>query len=242
MIKLLTSQDHSKKVIIRLVLICTLSGIVSTVYSQVKISGIVADSLSFKPIPNVHITVKNKNRGIVADENGFFRITANSFDTLVFSVVGYKKLTFPVLLNEEDIMILMIEDVTYLKTITVTGKPIPSPLIKEKKTIVYHQPHAENFFTGSGISFSYFSREQKEKRKLQNLITANEKVKAYMSVVCDPFFMDEILKKYSISKEKYYESIVEFNQSKIDLIAWKSEEEVIEILDNYFSHKMRTNR
>lgn len=238
-IKLLACQDHSIKmrVYVRILFIgWFLSGSIAA-FPQVKVSGIIADSLSFKSIPNVHITVKNKNTGTVADENGFFKISAAPFDTLVFSSIGYRKVTFPVLVNEEDVMILMPEDVTYLRTIIVTGKPIVSPLIREKQTPVYRRPVPQKLMTGSGISFSYFSREQREKRRLQKLIETNERVKAYTAVVSDPSFMEETMKKYSLNKDAYYESIVNFNQTKIDLIAWKSEEEVVEILNNFFCHE-----
>lgn len=214
-------------------LLCFLT-ITLTGFSQVKVSGIVVDSMSFKSIPNVHIKVKNKTFGFVTDEKGYFDISVKPFDTLLFSTVGYISFEFPVLVNEEDIIVMMSEDVTYLQTIVVTGAKIQSPLIQERKDFVYRQPKAAKLVTGSGISFDYFSKLQKERRKLAKLIEANDKVKAYATVVSDPDFKDETMKKYKLIEETYYQLILKFNLNNIHTIEWKDEETVLRILDNYF--------
>src|SRR5690606_10698330 len=136
---------------------------------------------------------------------GFFYITAQAFDTLLFTRIGHLPIEFPVLIDEEDVIILMAEDVTYLQTVLVTGAPILSPLIQPKKPVPYRKPVADKMMTGSGISFSYFSREQAEKRKLLKIIDANEKVRAYTNVITDPSFKSEIINKYTLTEEKYYE-------------------------------------
>lgn len=203
-------------------------------FTQVKISGLVADSLSFKGLPNVHIKIKNKLGGTVTDERGFFTMQAAPFDTLLFSSIGYVTLSFPVILDEEDVIILLREDVTYLQPVMVFAKPILSPLIKEKKEFVYRRAAPQKLVTGSGIAFDYFSREQREKRKLQKLLTANEKVLAYHQVITDPDFKDEVLKKYQLTEEEYYSAVLSFNLTRIVTIEYKEREEVILILNQYF--------
>ena len=208
--------------------------IASATYAQLKVSGIVVDSVTFQSLPNVHIKIKGKSGGAVTNENGFFNLNVSAFDTLLFSRVGYLPVLFPVVIDEEDVLIRMAEDVTYLQTVIVTGAPILSPLIQPKKSVVYRKPVSEKMFTGSGISFSYFSREQKEKRKLLRVIEANERVAAYTNVITDLSFKMEIMKKYSIPEKTYYQYVLNFNTTHLSTIENKSEEEVVRILDRYF--------
>jgi hypothetical protein len=210
-------------------LLCSLSAV-----SQVKVSGMVADSLSFKGLPNVHIKIKSKSGGTVTDEKGFFSISTAPFDTLLFSTIGYVTLPFPVILDEEDVIILLREDVTYLQAVIVMGKPILSPLIRPKKEYTYHRAAPSKLVSGSGIAFDYFSREQREKRKLQKLITANERVLAYHQVITDPEFKDEVTSKYKLTEEEYYNAVLSFNQTRINTIEYRKKEEVITILNQYF--------
>ncbi|HEX5171985.1 MAG TPA: carboxypeptidase-like regulatory domain-containing protein [Cyclobacteriaceae bacterium] len=234
MIKLFTGREHPMMTHMKLFfigfLVClSLSGV-----AQVKVNGLVVDSLSFKPLPNVHIKIKNKSGGTITDERGSFSIQAIPFDTLIFSSIGYHVLIFPVILDEEDVIILMREDVTYLQPVIVTGKPILSPLVKEKKEVIYRRPTPSKLVTGSGIAFDYFSREQRERRKLQKLIAANEKVFAYNEIITDPDYRDEIMQRYGFTEEEYYGAVLNFNLTQIGTIEYKRREEVMGILSKYF--------
>lgn len=237
--KLFEARYHRMTYMKFLLILCFILSSLSAI-SQVKISGMVADSISFKGLPNVHIKIKNKSGGTVTDDNGFFKLNAAPFDTLLFSTIGYVTLSFPVILDEEDVIILLREDVTYLQDVIVMGRPILSPLIKEKKEYTYHRAAPSKLVTGSGVAFDYFSREQREKRKLQKLITANEKVSAYHHVITDPEFKDEMIKKYQLSEEAYYNGVLNFNLTRLYSIEHKEQEEVITILNQYFCSISRT--
>jgi hypothetical protein len=148
--------------------------------------------------------------------------------------VGYVTLSFPVIFDESDVIILLREDVTYLQAVIVTGRPILSPLIRPKKEYTYHRAAPSKLVTGSGIAFDYFSREQREKRKLQKLITANERVLAYHQVITDPEYKDEVIKKYQLTEDEYYNAVLSFNQTRLHTIEYRKKEEVITILNQYF--------
>jgi len=208
-------------------------------FSQVQISGIIVDSLSFKSLPHVHIRVKKTGVGIVSDENGYFHIKAKPFDTLIFSTVGYFPFSFPVLTDEEDIMIMMSEEVTYLQPILVTGSGIQSPFIKERKELVYRKPNPVPLGTGSGISFDYFTKAQREKRRLLKVVEANDRVRAYAQIITDQDFRELMMGKYDLTEDDYYNLVLTFNVTRIDQIAWKDEEEVIEILESFFCSQSR---
>lgn len=234
MTKLFREKKHPSAMWVRSLFVGAFVFFSTSVFSQVKINGIVVDSLSFKPLTNVHIKIKNKTGGTVTDERGFFFIRAVPFDTLLFSSIGYNTLSFPVILDEEDVIILLREDVTYLLPVIVTDKPILSPLIKEKKEFVYRRPAASRLVTGSGIAFDYFSREQREKRKLQKLIAANDKVFAYNQLITDPDFKNEIMRKYGFTEDEFYDAVLNFNLTRLESIEYKEREEVMVVLDNYF--------
>jgi hypothetical protein len=170
----------------------------------------------------------------VTDQNGAFAIQTVPFDTLVFSAIGYITLSFPVILDEEDVIILLREDVTYLLPVVVTGTPILSPLVKPKKEVVYRRPTAAKLVTGSGIAFDYFSREQRERRKLQRLIAANEKVSAYNEIITDPDYRDEIMQQNGFTEEQYYNAVLNFNLTQISDIEYKDRDEVLSVLAKYF--------
>lgn len=202
--------------------------------AQVKVSGIIVDSISFNAVPFAHIGVKGKPGGTVADDQGRFMLQLESFDTLHITAVGYIPLTFPVFFDQEDILILMREDVTLLREVTVFGNPILSPLIMEKREIVYRRPSAARLATGSGIAFDYFSKEQRQRRKLQRLVAANEKVDAYNNIITDPDFREGMQEKYKLSEDQYYQGVLSFNLNHIESIHDKNEDEVLVILNDYF--------
>lgn len=206
----------------------------SAAIAQVTISGMVIDSTSFKSLPNVHIHISNKALGAITDEQGRFSLKASPFDTLSISIVGYVPVTFPVLVDQEDILIMMTEDVTYLTPIVVTGAFIRSPLIRDRPRVPYRRPKAAKLATGSGIAFDYFSRAQRELRKLQQLIIANEKVSAYNRLVTNPDFKKDMTERYGLSDDAYYKAILSFNQTRIFLIEYKTVEEVMAIMNDYF--------
>lgn len=222
------------KILLKIFYTVFLIFIYCSAFSQVKISGIVVDSMSFKSLPGVTIQVKHKGYGVATDAEGRFQTSVQPFDTLLFSAVGYIPYEFPVLINEEDILIRMSEDVIYLQGIIVDGNAIRSPLIQEKKAFVYRQPKAAKLATGSGIAFDYFSKAQKERRKLEKLIVANDKVHNYAHIVSDPDFKEETMKRYKLTEEEYYELILKFNVTRAQSIEWQDEAAVLRTLKIYF--------
>ncbi len=58
--------------------------------TDIQLSGKVIDADSLSPIASVFIYVSGQERGAVTHENGFFSISFNPSDTLVFSSVNYQ--------------------------------------------------------------------------------------------------------------------------------------------------------
>lgn len=208
-------------------------GLSSAAVAQVKVSGIVIDSVTFQSLSDVHIRI-NGRAGTSTDSKGSFTIIAAPFDTLTFSRIGYLPVKFPVILDEEDIIIVMSEDVTYLLPVTVTAPFTRSPLIRDKPVVAPRTPRPSPLATGSGIAFDYFSRAQRERRKLQRLLQANEKVHSYNLVITDPDFKHEIMERYALTDDEYYNAVIAFNTNHLATIEYKTVEEVTSILHDYF--------
>lgn len=214
-------------------LFLVVAGVSGAAVAQVRISGIVIDSVTFKAISDVHIRVNN-HVGTTTDEKGSFQVVATPFDTLTFSRIGYLPVKFPVILDEEDIIIVMSEDVTYLHPVVVTA-PFPhSPLIRDKPVVAPRTLRPSRLATGSGIAFDYFSRAQRERRKLQRLLQANERVHSYHVLITDPDFKNEIVRTYALTDQAYYNAVLAFNTNHLASIEYKTIEEVTAILHDYF--------
>ena len=55
-----------------------------------EISGKVIDADSLQPLNSVHVYVLNKEEGTITNKNGYFSLTLEVSDTLVFSAVSYQ--------------------------------------------------------------------------------------------------------------------------------------------------------
>lgn len=193
----------------------------TTSYSQKLISGIVVDSTSLNILQGVNVKVKGTNRGTASNESGIFTVLATEIDTLIFSFVGYSKSILPVSSQEETLFVRMQEATTLLKEITINDskfyfnlKHVESPALKAAKPIKAgdnSMPTSGIGFAGS-VNFSYFSKLEKEKRKLQKIMAENEKLRPYLEIVNDPGLKAEIMERYTLSEEKFYELLSMYNE------------------------------
>ena len=200
-------MQNGKRYILTIVLLGTsLMG-----FSQKLIKGIVVDSISLENLSGVHIKVKHSQHTAVSDPNGIFVILANPDDTLTFSFVGYTRSSQRVNEEEEIMFIRMRDESILLKEITIRD----SPLFGDKKYI-----ESPTFSTikplqasRGGVNFAYFTKMEKEKRKLMAVIRELERARAYVEIVTDPEVREKIMNNYSISETRFYELLALFNQT-----------------------------
>lgn len=193
----------------------------TTSYSQKLVSGIVVDSASLNILHGVNVKVKGTTRGTATNESGIFTVLASETDTLIFSFVGYTKSFLPVSSQEETLFVRMREAATLLKAITINDskfhlnlKHVESPALKAARPIKAgdtRMPTSGIGFGGS-VNFSYFSKLEKEKRKLQKIMVENEKLRPYLEIVNDPGLKAEIMERYNLSEEKFYEQLSTYNE------------------------------
>jgi len=98
-----------------------------TVNNVVQLTGVIVEGDSLKPMPFVHISVKNSRIGTISDYYGFFSFVAHKEDTIVFSSIGYHKNNFiiPDTLSNSSYSIIhvMIKDTFLLATVTIYPWP-----------------------------------------------------------------------------------------------------------------------
>ncbi|MDN3595231.1 SusC/RagA family TonB-linked outer membrane protein [Zunongwangia endophytica] len=73
-----------------------------------------------EPLMGVTVRIKDKNRGVITDENGKYTITAAIGETLEYSYIGYEKVSVKIS-DEEPLDIVMKESVSGLDAVQVTA-------------------------------------------------------------------------------------------------------------------------
>lgn len=87
---------------------------------KIKISGVILDSTSRKPLPFATIFVKKTNHAAISNYDGFFEFLVNpNVDSLFISYVGYKTIAVELNKREEAITVLMKSSFISLKEVIV---------------------------------------------------------------------------------------------------------------------------
>ncbi|MCP9770585.1 SusC/RagA family TonB-linked outer membrane protein [Lacihabitans sp. LS3-19] len=103
-----------------LLIISLLSFTASLSFAQMPVSGTVKD-VKNEPIPGVSVLVKGTGVGTVTDQNGDFKITASSKESiLVFSSIGFTSKEIKVG-NQSSISVELLEDAKALSEVVVTA-------------------------------------------------------------------------------------------------------------------------
>ena len=219
-----------------LLLVLTFLMAITLGYSQSLIRGMVVDSVSFSALPGVHVTVKNSVRGTATNTQGFFSISALPTDTLVFSLVGYTSLEVPLLFEEDGFLIRLREHVNVLPGIVIKGTRLsPNEITRTPRVLPRPMSAAEGFTS----PFDYFSKWQREKRKLLKLIQENDRTITYLQVVNDQELREWIMEEHNLTEEKYYDLLTKFNQQSASVLYSTNPEEISRSLKSFFAKNSR---
>jgi hypothetical protein len=198
--------------------------------SKLHVSGIVVDSVSLIALPHVHIKAKRSGVGATANSSGQFTIAAPLYDTLVFTSIGYKLFEYPVLISEEDILIRLQEFTVMLPEVTTIGTRLSEKKYGERRPVIMPAPTlAEGVFS----PFTYFSKTEKEKRKLVKVQEENAKIRTYVEVVNDPDLKKDVMNEFSITEAEFYELLAKFNVENRYVHYLVSEEQIRGIFSLY---------
>lgn len=208
--------------------------IFSGAFSQKTTKVIVADSISFEPLPAVFVTVKNTTKSFMADPTGIFTIKTKQTDTLVLSHIGYRSVTIPLIFEEDAIMVRMRPLATILDEMVITSRKLYPNELNPRVS----KPPATRTIGGSlHQPWEYFNKREKEKRKLVKLMQENDRIKTFMEVITDPSIKQELMEDYSVEESLYYDILVKFNRQKFPVIYSNDSEKIIEALHNFFEQE-----
>ncbi|HTF20745.1 MAG TPA: carboxypeptidase-like regulatory domain-containing protein [Chryseolinea sp.] len=193
--------------------------------------GIVVDSVNLKALPGVHVRVKGKDIFAVTGSLGSFQIRALPIDTLVLSMVGYNTAVVPLLLEEEDLMIRMGERYQLLQEVTISGNRLfESDIVRTERTAPRKMTTAEAFSS----PWTYFSRDQKERRKVVKLINENDRIETYIQVINDQETREDIMFDHELTETQYYSTLALFNRQSQDVLYSTNPSEIIASLRRFF--------
>jgi len=213
-------------------LIAIISIVGNTAFAQKTTRGIVVDSISLKALEGVHVRIKNSNRGEVTNANGVFVLPTSAADTLVLTMLGYKTLEVPLFFEEEDILIRLSESVHMLKEITISGTRLfQSEIVRAQRT----QPHKMATAEAFSSPWEYFSKGQREKRKVVKLINENDRIKTYIQVINDQEIREEIIDAHGLTEAAYYNGLATFNQQSNDVLYATDPSVIITSLKSFFN-------
>lgn len=208
-----------------------------TGFGQKRTRGIVVDSLSLKTLPGIHVRLKNKSGGTTTNAQGVFILPTTAADTLVLTFVGYYTLEIPLFFEEEDILIRMREKVRMLDEVTITANRIlPSVIYRSQRTMP-----KSTFSKGAAFSspIDYFSKWQKEKRKLVKFINENERIKTYVDVINDQALRESIMDEHELSENAYYNLLAKFNEQNRLLTYSRDPIEIADALEAFFRKNVK---
>ena len=208
--------------------------------AQKLIKGIVVDSVSFTNLQGVNVKVKNTNRGTSTNSSGIFTIIASEKDTLIFSFIGYSKAVLRVYLEDETMMVRMKEESILLKEVTIKDQGFHlNQKYAKSPTLTTTKPLKAGSTSGVGVNFSYFSKLEKEKRKLVKVMADNDKVKIYLEVVNDPDLKSEVMQRFNITEEKYFDLLAIYNERNKEVTYSANSGLILNSLLSYFENATR---
>lgn len=205
-------------------------------YGQTIYRGIVVDSATVTVLGDVHVKIKNSARGVTTNEHGIFSIEAHSTDTLLFTRVGYVYFELPLLFEETALFVRLSEQVNVLKEITISATRLnPSTITRSPRKLPTPMSGAAGIFS----PIDYFSRWQKEKRKLLKFIQESDRTITYLQVVSDQETRELFMEEYELNEEQYYDLLAKFNQQSGNIQYSTDPNEIKTSLKSFLSKMVR---
>jgi len=218
-----------------------------SVSAQKVLKGIVVDSISLNGIPNVNVKFKDTNRGTITDANGMFTLRVKETDTLILSSVGYVRVELPVLLDDEVMFIRMVQEVVLLKEVEVHGRPgaygkdLPSLKLRSK-SMAFNGAMPNSGGAGASVNLAYFSKQEREKRKLNKLKAVLASTQTYVDIVTNPEVIQEIEERFSLNDSTFYKVLTHFNEQHQDMVHSSNSGDILNSLFYFFENEVRYRR
>ena len=125
----------------------------------------------------------------------------------------------------------MSERIRMLKEITIKGTRLyESEIIRTPRV----QPHKMSVADGFASPWEYFSKGQREKRKVVKLINENDRIKTYLDVIHDQELREEIMDTHRLTEADYFSALAMFNQQSRDVLYSTDRYTITDSLKSFF--------
>ncbi|MDF9798189.1 hypothetical protein OKW21_003452 [Catalinimonas alkaloidigena] len=232
------------------------------------ISGKVLDTETQKPLAYVHVSIESGQKGTVTNRFGNFRLEISKATELQFSSIGYityYQLVDPAADSSFTVYLipdthLLSEVLVFSSRINMLKRPERTPI---KVPVLLSQKKSKPIETGSWVwdmswypeireivmppqqiggilygPFSYFSTQEKQKRKMKAVRKRERDLNAYHTTLEDEDFKQETLKALDMKAREYDSLLIIFNQEHTDLVANASENEAMTMLYLFFQEQL----
>jgi hypothetical protein len=227
------------------ILTATLTLIALSASGQKILKGIVVDSITLNGIPNVSVRLLGAGYGTITNANGVFSIRVKPSDTLAFSSVGYLRTVEPVNLDDEVMFIRMTQELIMLKEVTVYARPeavkkeLPSLKLKSKAV---PWGGAIPGGGGAGVNLDFFSKREREKRKLVKLKAELASTQTYVEIVTNQEVIQELKDRYSLSDSSFYKILTHFNEQHREITHSGNQGGILTSLFDFFEVEVKYRR
>jgi len=214
--------------------------------AQKTLKGIVVDSVTLNALPNVSVKLKGTAYGTITNVNGVFSIKVKETDSLVFSSIGYDRLELPVYFGEDVMFVRLTQQVIMLREVTITGRPEAArkelPSLKLRSKSLPWGGAMPNGAGGAAVNLDYFSKREREKRKLVKLNAELARTQTYVEVVTNPEVKQELMDRFSISDSTYYKILTHFNEQHQEVTHSGNQGDILTQLFSFFEAEVRYRR
>ncbi len=214
--------------------------------AQKTLKGIVVDSVTLNALPNVSVKLKGTAYGTITNTNGVFSIKVKETDSLVFSSIGYDRLELPVYFGEDVMFVRLTQQVIMLREVTITGKPEAAkrelPSLKLRSKSMPWAGAMPNSGGGAAVNLDYFSKREREKRKLAKLNTEMARTQTYVEIVTNIEVKQELMDRFSISDSTFYRILTHFNEQHQEVTHSGNQGDILTQLFSFFEAEVRHRR
>jgi len=213
---------------------------------QKTLKGIVVDSITLNAIPNVSVKLKGTLYGTITNVNGVFSIKVKETDTLVFSSVGFDRVALPVYFGDDVMFVRLTQQVIMLREVTITGRPEAAkkqlPSLKLKSKSLPWAGAMPNSGGGAAVNLDYFSKREREKRKLAKLNAELSQTQTYVEIVTNTEVKQELMDRFSISDSTFYKILTHFNEQHREVTHSGNQGDILTQLFSFFEAEVRYQR
>jgi hypothetical protein len=131
-----------------------------------------------------------------------------------------------------------------LKEITVRDRrfvlnPKHDPSLKIKSKAVPWYGAVPNSGGGAAVNLDYFSKREREKRKLDKLKAELSSTQVYVEIVTNPEVKQELEDRFSLSDSSFYKILTRFNEKNRNVTHSGDSGEILNALFNFFQSNAR---